>query len=476
MKKKIIALMCTIIFMVLATLGIWFYQKPASDLYVTLHLTVESESPTRVETFFMTQDDNGDYDKTQGFTTQKSVSVLYDEKSVGQSKELVLEIPASTRILRIDPSEESAKQINISDVYIDYEDVIITNDFGMQDLLSMNQVSEIKEANGVITLTTGDDAYLTWECNADACVQAVRDIDRREEMTKKFLIIAVVDLLLLVIYIKIRQFMEIPLEVYRNKKLTLTLAKNDFKSRFAGSYLGIVWAFVQPIVTVIVYWFVFEKALNAGTQATKSGINAPYVLWLIAGLVPWFYFSEAINMATNTLVEYSYLVKKVVFNISILPIVKLISSLFVHVFFVAFMFIMYFVYGYAPTLYMLQVVYYSFAMFILCIGLVYATSAMMVFFRDLGQIVNILLQVGIWATPIMWNINTMTGISPIVLVILKLNPMFYIVSGYRDALLNNVWFWEKPGMTLYFWIFTVLVYMFGTTIFRKLKIHFADVL
>ncbi|MCR5143844.1 MAG: ABC transporter permease [Lachnospiraceae bacterium] len=270
--------------------------------------------------------------------------------------------------------------------------------------------------------------------------------------------------------------MEIPLEILHNKKLTLSLAKNDFKSRFAGSYLGIVWAFVQPIVTVIVYWFVFEKALSAGAQATKSGINAPYVIWLIAGLVPWFYFSEAINMATNTLIEYSYLVKKVVFNISILPVVKLISSLFVHIFFIAFMLVFYAVYGYELNPYMLQIVYYSLAMMILCVGLVYATSAMMVFFRDLGQIVNILLQIGIWATPIMWNINTMTNISPIVLKILKLNPMFYIVSGYRDALLNEIWFWEKPELTLYFWIVTIVIYIIGTTVFRKLKIHFADVL
>jgi teichoic acid transport system permease protein len=265
-------------------------------------------------------------------------------------------------------------------------------------------------------------------------------------------------------------------EVWTSKKLTADLAKNDFKSRFAGSYLGIIWAFVQPIVTVFVYWFVFEKALSTGTQSLKGGMSAPYVLWLIAGLVPWFYFSETITSGTRSLVEYDYLVKKVVFNISTLPIVKVISGLFVHGFFIIFTLILYGCYHYAPTWYTLQILYYSFAMICLCIGIVYATSAIMVFFKDLFQIVNIVLQVLIWATPIMWNIDNMTSASPTLVFLLKCNPLYYIVSGYRDALLNRVWFWERPGMTIYYWVVTILVMLLGTSIFRKLRIHFADVL
>ncbi len=271
-------------------------------------------------------------------------------------------------------------------------------------------------------------------------------------------------------------FLDIPKEIWASRKLTWNLAKNDFKSKFAGSYLGIVWAFVQPIVTVFVYWFVFEKALNSGTSVAKSGIPVPYVLWLIAGLVPWFYFSDAVTQGTSVLNTYDYLVKKVVFNISALPIVKIISGLFVHLFFVTFMLVMFAVYHFVPTLYMLQVVYYSFAMICLAIGIVYLTSAIMVFFKDLFQIVNIGLQVLVWATPIMWNIDAMTSISPKIIFILKLNPMYYIVLGYRDAMINNVWFWERPGLTLYYWCFTVAMFIIGTTVFRKLRVHFADVL
>ena len=271
----------------------------------------------------------------------------------------------------------------------------------------------------------------------------------------------------------------IPKEIIKNRKLIRNLSRNDFKAKFAGSYFGIVWAFVHPIITVLVYWFVFQKALNQGTQVTKAGIAAPYVLFLISGLVPWFYFSEVLSTGTNALVEYSYLVKKVVFNISCLPIVKVLSSVFVHLFFVGFMLILFLCYGYMPNQYTLQIVYYSICMVCLCTGIVYATSAMEVFFRDLSQIINIVLQVQMWMTPIMWNMDGMIEagtVSKPVEIILKLYPMYYIVSGYRDSLINQISVLQRPEISLYFWGITVILFLFGTTIFRKLSPHFADVL
>lgn len=274
---------------------------------------------------------------------------------------------------------------------------------------------------------------------------------------------------------RIKKMLDIPIEMVKNRSLIFKLAKNDFKTQYAGSYLGIIWAFIQPVITVLVYWFVFEKGLHAGRVNMKAGIDLPFVLWLIAGLVPWFFFQEALSGGTGALTQYSYLVKKVVFNISILPVVKIISALFVHLFFIAFMLVLYSAYGYFPDLYTIQIIYYSFCMVVFVLGLVYATSAVVGFFRDLTQIINIVLQLGIWMTPIMWNIEALS-INPVLINIFKLNPMFYVVSGYRDALINKVWFWEHPNLTIYFWIVTILIFGAGSVIFRKLKVHFADVL
>jgi len=271
----------------------------------------------------------------------------------------------------------------------------------------------------------------------------------------------------------LKKIFSLPLELYQNRKLIFTLAKNDFKTKYAGSYLGIVWAFIQPIVTVMVYWFVFGL-LRKNDQAE---LGVPFVLWLIAGLVPWFFIQEALVNGTNALLEYNYLVKKVVFKISILPMVKVISALFVHVFFVCFILVLYAIKGYYPDLYTLQLVYYSFCAFIFILALSYLTSSVVIFFRDLTQIINIILQVGVWMTPIMWSFSDL-GLEEggIISTILKLNPLFYIVNGYRDALIEKVWFWSHGTLTLYFWGITLVLFVLGGSLFKKLKIHFADVL
>ncbi len=254
--------------------------------------------------------------------------------------------------------------------------------------------------------------------------------------------------------------------------MVLNLARNDFRVRYAGSNFGIFWAFVQPVITILVYWFVF----SVGFRASTGELGIPFVLYLVAGIVPWFFFQEALTGGSNALLEYHYLVKKVVFNISVLPVVKLISALFVHGFFVLFTVVLFAAYGRFPDLYDLQLFYYGFGVFFLTLGLCYATCAVVVFFRDLQQIISIALQVGVWLTPIMWVSETMLADQPVLLRILRLNPMYYIVSGYRDCFIVKRWFWEQPGWTCYFWCVAVAFFVFGRWIFGRLRIHFADVL
>ena len=267
-----------------------------------------------------------------------------------------------------------------------------------------------------------------------------------------------------------RKLMNYIKEIISNRKLIANLSFNDFKTKYAGSFLGIVWAFIQPLITIFVYWFAFQ----VGLRSQDVG-NFPFALWFMAGLIPWFFFSDGLNGGTNALIDYSYLVKKVVFNIDILPLVKVISAVFVHIFFIVFLLIMYALYGYYPDLYSFQILYYSLCLFLLVLGLSYITAPLVVFFRDLGQIVNIILQVGVWMTPILWNIDTMQ-VSDTIKKLLKLNPVYYVVQGYRDALINKAGFWEHPWLTLYFWLFTLLAFFIGTRLFKKLRLHFADVL
>lgn len=258
------------------------------------------------------------------------------------------------------------------------------------------------------------------------------------------------------------------MDLYSKRKLVISLAKNDVKSRYAGSFFGIIWAFVQPLVTLLVFWFVFQVGFKSSPVN-----NIEFILWFAAAYIPWIYFSDGVLSSANCFWEYSYLVKKIKFRTSILPIVKVISASFIHMFFITFIWLIYLAYGYGFQLIWIQTLYYTFCIFCLIFGVSLIVSSISVFFKDFAQIVNIFLQIGFWLTPIFWSPDS---ISEGVLTVLKFNPMYYVVQGYRDCFITGIWFWERGIINLYYWGVVFIVFLFGAVIFRKLCPHFADMI
>jgi len=230
--------------------------------------------------------------------------------------------------------------------------------------------------------------------------------------------------------------------------------------------------FVQPLVTVLIYFMIFQL----GFKSVPPVPGVPYVLWLVPGIVPWFFFSEAMNAGTNCLSEYHYLVKKVVFNVEILPVIKLVSCLIIHGIFILIMIAMFFCYAKLPLSSWIQILYYSAALSVNILALTYFTAAVNVFFKDMAQIVNILLQFGMWLTPIMWDPAMFAHRPAWLEQILKINPIYYITTGYRDSMLAGHWFFERPMLTVYYWTVTIVLLLIGLRLFRKLRPHFSDVL
>jgi teichoic acid transport system permease protein len=257
-------------------------------------------------------------------------------------------------------------------------------------------------------------------------------------------------------------------DVWSLKRLIIDLSRNDFKTRYAGSYFGMLWAFVQPVMTILVFWFVFEVGFRA---SHVQGV--PFILWFSCGLIPWFFFADAWANASSSFVEYSYLVKKVVFKISTLPLIKVISSLYVHLFFVGFLLFLFLIYGYRPDWWLLQLGYYLACMIVLTLSLSFMTASIVPFFKDMTQIIGIVLQFGMWITPIMWPYSMVPAGYR---WLFSLNPMYYIVEGYRDTLINKILFIDKPEQALIFWAITLVLLLLGTLAFKRLKPHFADVL
>ncbi len=256
--------------------------------------------------------------------------------------------------------------------------------------------------------------------------------------------------------------------LFNNCVFVFQFAIDDFKNKYAGSGLGIAWAFLQPIITMVLYWFVFELGFKSQPVA-----DFPFILWLMSGLVPWFFFSEAIANATASLADYSYLVKKVLFNIHILPLAKVVSMLLVQGGLLAFMLACFFAMSYFPDAYYLQLPIYIIYMIILAMGFAYLTSTLYVFFKDTVQIISIVIQTVFWLTPIVWNLEAMPEAVQKVIVY---NPIYYVVTGYRNVFIYKESLVHTGPMIAYYWIVAIVIFFLGYKLFSKCKDHFADVL
>ncbi|MFO7559432.1 MAG: ABC transporter permease [Desulfobacterales bacterium] len=253
------------------------------------------------------------------------------------------------------------------------------------------------------------------------------------------------------------------------KDLILSMAKREVAANHIGSLLGFVWTFVNPIVMIFIYWFVF----SIGFKVKPVGGDVPFAVWLAVGMSIWLVFSDIVNGASKVVVSNSHLIKKLLFHSQILPVVTIVSCLLTHVVFILIVIVLILLYSMPFSMYYLQSLYYLFCMIVLALGLGWTVAALNVFIRDVSQIVGVIFQMGFWVTPIFWDINMM---PPKVQLILKLNPMYYVVQGYRESFIHFVPFWMHPRQTIYFWCVAVIILVSGALIFKKLKPHFADVL
>lgn len=257
-------------------------------------------------------------------------------------------------------------------------------------------------------------------------------------------------------------------DLLRNRHIIWELTKKDIKQRYLGSVLGVLWAFIQPTITVLIFWFVFQVGFKS-----MPVDHFPFILWLVCGMFPWFLFNDAWLAATNSIIGNSFLVKKVVFRVSLLPIIQILSALVINLFFVVVLFLMFGVYGYPPDVHNIQVFYYLFAELCLIFGLSLITSSLVIFLKDVGQLVAMFLQFGFWGTPIFWSLKM---IPENLWFLFKANPMYYIVAGYRESFIYHHWFWELGYTNISFWLETLFIVLVGVVLFKKLRPHFADVL
>lgn len=250
--------------------------------------------------------------------------------------------------------------------------------------------------------------------------------------------------------------------------LIWSMARREIASMYVGSSLGFIWTIIHPLIMIGIFWVVFGIAFKA-----RAIDQIPFVVWLTAGMAPWFLFADIVTGSSTAVTHNSGVIKKTRFQSQILPIVKTISCSFTHMIFLAILLVLIIAHHLPFSFFFLQFLYYYFCTCVLAIGLGWLTGALNPFIRDTQQIISVAVQLGMWATPILWDLKMM---PESLRVYFKLNPVFYIVQGYRDSFLFSVPFWEKPHEAAIFWAWAVFFFILGGVVFKRLKPHFADVL
>lgn len=251
-------------------------------------------------------------------------------------------------------------------------------------------------------------------------------------------------------------------ELYNYRELLKTNVKKEIRGKYKGSFLGILWSFVNPLLMTLVYAIVFPFILKS--------TEPHYVTFIIIGILPWTWFTNSIALGTTTVLGNAGIIKKVYFPREILPISVvtsgminfLISCLIIGIFLICSGI------GFSPYILLLPVI--VLAQYLFSLGVILITSAIDIYVRDLEYIINFVVNMLFYATPILYSPEMFAG-TPIATLI-KLNPMGTIINAYRD-----IFFYKQMPNLVSLLVLIGGCFLFcviGYFIFKKLSKGFAE--
>lgn len=254
-----------------------------------------------------------------------------------------------------------------------------------------------------------------------------------------------------------------------NLRRTYAMAQVTLTKRHSGAALGVTWALVKPAVYVAAFWF----AVAVGIRGNKPMAEAPYILWLIPGIMAWFFISDALTIGGTAIRSNSHFVTKMVYPVATLPVSEVLSLFFVHLMLMCITVAIFIVSGFGLSIYFLQLPYYIFCALAFAVVMAMLLSALTAVSRDIMHSVKSFMTLMFWISPILWSPNNVTGVVRLIVLV---NPITYIVTGYRNAFIYKTWFFSDWEYTLYFWIVTAALGLLASYVFSRLEPDFADVL
>lgn len=249
--------------------------------------------------------------------------------------------------------------------------------------------------------------------------------------------------------------------IYQYRELLKNNVKKEIRGRYKNSVLGVLWTFLNPLLQLLVYAFIFPLILKTQQEY--------YIIFVCVGLIPWTFFTTVISQSAFTVVANGNIVKKVYFPREILPISVVTSGTVNFLISTVIILIFVFAYGLGVTKYILFYPLILIIQYILSLGISFILSAITVYLRDVEHFVQIALMVLFYATPIVYSFDT---IPESFRFVMNLNPMAHIITAYRDIFYNQT-MPDIVGLGILFAISCVIC-VAGYLIFIKLQKGFAE--
>lgn len=252
------------------------------------------------------------------------------------------------------------------------------------------------------------------------------------------------------------------LEIFKYRALIQTLVLRELKSRYRGSFLGFLWSFLNPFFLMLVYTLVFSVYLKNSMEG--------YPAFLFSGLLPWLWFSTSIMNGAASIRSGGHLIKKVVFPAEILPLVAVLSNMINFLLSLPILFIFLFIFKIAITPIILFFPLLLLIQFILLTGLALFFSAINVQLKDVEQILNNLLMLLFFLTPILYPVTFIPERFRGILLIF--NPLSPLIIAYQDVLFNGRV--PSPSGLAYLSFISILALFIGYSVFNRFRDTFAE--
>lgn len=252
-------------------------------------------------------------------------------------------------------------------------------------------------------------------------------------------------------------------DLYQYRELLKTNVKKEIRGKYKGSFLGVLWSFINPLLTILVYAIVFPFIMREQPDN--------FLIFLTVGIIPWNFFVTVMNQGMISIRTNEAIIKKVYFPREILPISVAVSGLVNFWISCIIIMLICLVGGVGITWHVVFLPLISFIQFAFTLGLILALSAINIYIKDTEYIVQFVINILFYGTPILYDTSLFKS-NQILTFLLNANPLGCIVSGYRDIFLYH----QIPNLVelIYVIVFAVIVFIVGLIIFRKLQRGFAE--